>query len=80
MNVPKDQKDQSKSGKLTIGYIEKKLFALEKNQKNLLEKIEILSDIANKGIYLENDVARMKVEIAALRRTVEILKRYHEPL
>ena len=80
MDNPKEPKNQLKSEKLTIGYLKKKVFTLEKDQKDLLEKIEILSDIANKSVYLENNVARMKIEIAKLRKTVELLKRYHEPL
>jgi hypothetical protein len=80
MDNSQDPKNKLKSEKLTIGYLHKKVFALEKDQKDLLEKIEILSDIANKSVYLENNVARMKIEIATLRKTVELLKRYHEPL
>ena len=80
MDNSQDPKNQLKSEKLTIGYLQQKVFALEKDQKDLLEKIEILSDIANKSVYLENNVARMKIEIAKLRQTVELLKRYHEPL
>ena len=80
MGVPEDQKDQLKLKKLTISYLEKKVFALEKTQKNLIEKIEILTEIANKGADFERDVARMKIEIAKLRQTVDTLKRYHEPL
>ena len=80
MDNSQDPKNQLKSEKLTIGYLHKKVFVLEKDQKDLLEKIEILSDIANNSVYLERDVARMKIEIATLRKTVELLKRYHEPL
>ena len=80
MDKPQDMKDQLRSMRLAIDYLEDKVFLLEKTQKKLKDSLQILSDLDNRMFDLEQDIPKIKTEIASLRKSVEKLHRFHKPL